>query len=167
MTVLGEHPGTYRISVCQNVMIAYWFGRGSEAAVLRMNELTDQLLATLAADTRISYIHLVTNKLELPDAATRSAFIESTKRYADRSAVSGVVVSGSGFWASAIRGFVTGIAVLAPRSFDLRIFATAAELVAWFPAEHARRTGVQLDPDALLRHLEHAQKSDVPEAAAS
>jgi hypothetical protein len=119
--------------------------------------VTDEVLAGMPANQKLSYVHLVTTKLALPDADTRAMLLDSTHRYATRTAISGVVVTGGGFWASAIRGFITGISVLAPRSLDLRIFAATDELVPWFPIEHAKRTGIQLDRNELLKVLAQAQ----------
>jgi hypothetical protein len=100
---------------------------------------------------------LVTTKLTLPDADTRAVLLDSTHRYANRSGVAGVVVSGGGFWASAIRGFTTGISVLAPRSLDLRIVGATEDLIPWFPIEHEKRTGIHLDRSEFLRILAQAQ----------
>jgi hypothetical protein len=123
-----------------------------------LGPISDQLFASLTA-TKLSYVHLVPNKLELPDAATRTAFIELAHNYGSRTACVAVVVGGVGFWASAIRGFVTGIRVIAPRSTDFRMHAEISELLEWFPEEHARRSGVQLESSDLLRKLEHLQSA--------
>ena len=63
-----------------------------------------------------------------------------------------VIIDGSGFWASALRGFITGLQVLAPGTLDLHAHASIDQVLAWLPTEHHKRTGVQLDvkPIALL-----------------
>jgi hypothetical protein len=156
-TKVGEFPGAHRVWLWRNVLVVYWYGHPSADSSDALAEITEQVLAGMGDSDKLSYVHLITQKLKLPDAATRAALLESTHRFAGRTAVAGVVVSGGGFWASAIRSFVTGIAVLAPRSLDLRIFGATQELMPWFPTEHARRTGVQIDGDALLKILEQAQ----------
>jgi hypothetical protein len=155
-TKLGETPGANRIWLWRNVIVVCWYGHPSAASSDALAEIAEQVLANMSESAKLSYVHLVT-KLKLPDAATRAALLESTHRFADRNALAGVVVSGGGFWASAVRGFVTGIAVLAPRSLDLRIFGGTQELIPWFTTEHAKRTGVQIDGDELIRLLEQAQ----------
>ncbi|HKP63048.1 MAG TPA: hypothetical protein VJV78_40205 [Polyangiales bacterium] len=157
--VIGEFPGAQRTWLWCNVMITCWYGTPSAAAADRLAEWTEPILASLPPSAKISYVHLITSKLKMPDAATRSSLLASTQRYASRSGVSGVVVPGGGFWASAIRSFVTGIAVLAPRELDLRIFGAIPELVPWFAGEHAKRTGVHIDGDELMRLLEEAAAS--------
>lgn len=156
LVVVGEYPGAQRTWLWRNVMIVCWYGTASAAAADRLAQSTDEIVATLEPSTKISYVHLITSKLKLPDGETRNSLLESTQRFASRSAISGVVVPGGGFWASAIRGFVTGIAVVAPRSLDLRIFGEMSELVLWFASEHGKRTGIRVDGDELLRILEEA-----------
>jgi hypothetical protein len=123
-----------------------------------LGPFSDRVFARVRVD-KLSYVHLVPNRLELPDPAARSALLDLTRDYGARTACVAVVVGGMGFWASAIRGFVTGIRVVAPRSIEFRMHAEIAELVEWFPDEHQRRTGVRLEPSELLRQLEHAQSA--------
>ena len=157
--VVAEFPGAHRVWLWRNIVVICWYGNPSAAAADRLTEMTGELLAGMAPTEKLSYVHLVTRKLTLPDAATRASLLDSTHRFADRTALSGVVVSGGGFWASAVRGFVTGIAVLAPRSLDLRVFGSSQQLVPWFTTEHAKRTGVRVDGDELLKVLEQAEAS--------
>jgi hypothetical protein len=51
---------------------------------------------------------------------------------------------------------ITSMRLLSPRSFDLRLHGTIAELVAWVPEAHAERTGVELDREQLHGLLEEA-----------
>ena len=158
IVVVGEFPGVLRVCLWHNVIVACWYGDPSAQASNRLTAITQHILESRNAPDKVSYVHLVTGKLKLPDAATRAAFVESTNKYAHRTALSAVVVSGAGFWASAIRGFVTGIGMVAPRSLELRLYGTIEALVPWFPNEHARRTGVALDPELLLQNLARAQR---------
>jgi hypothetical protein len=155
IAVVGAFPTVYRVWLWRNVMIVSWFGRPASAqAVHQLGAITGQVLERLGPG-KLSYVHMIPNGLDLPDSETRSAFLKITRVHASHTACVAVVVAGSGFWASAMRSFVTGFRILAPRLFDLRIHATLAELLAWFPEEHARITGVQLDGDELVRQLQH------------
>ena len=122
-------------------------------------EITGEVLAGMEPGEKVSYVHLVRNKLKLPDGETRASLLESTRRFENRIVLSGVVVHEGGFWASAVRSFVTGIAVLGPRELDLRIFGGVQQLIPWFTTEHAKRTGVRIDGDALLKNLEQIEAS--------
>lgn len=156
--VVGQVPGVHQVWAWRNVVVVRWIGRPSGEAAAMLGPISDQLFARLTA-TKLSYVHLVPNKLELPDAESRTAFIELTQNYGSRTACVAVVVGGVGFWASAVRGFVTGIRVIAPRTMDFRLHAEISELLEWFPEEHARRSGEQLEPSELLRKLEHVQSA--------
>lgn len=156
IVVVGELPGVHRVWSWQNVVVVSWLGRPSAEAAMMLGPLSDLVLSGATAE-KLSYVHLVPNRLELPDAPTRNAFQELTRVYGARTACVAIVLQGAGFWASAIRGFVTGISVLAPRTIDFRLHAELNELLEWFPQEHARKTGVQLSGSALLRQLERVQ----------
>lgn len=157
LALVAEFSGAHCAWQWRNVVVIGWYGNPSAAASDRLTEMTAELLERMAPTEKLSYVHLVTRKLTLPDAATRASLLDSSHRFATRTALSGVVVSGGGFWASAVRGFVTGIAVLAPRSLDLRVFGSVQQLLPWFTTEHTKRTGVRVDADELLNVLEQAE----------
>ncbi|MET0592911.1 MAG: hypothetical protein ABW133_09445, partial [Polyangiaceae bacterium] len=56
-----------------------------------------------------------------------------------------IVIHGSGFVASAVRSFLTGLRLVAPRSFDFRLHSRTFEVLKWFPAAHENRTGRPID----------------------
>jgi hypothetical protein len=156
---LGEHPGALRVWLWHNVEIVHWHGKPTAAAARTLWRRTDQVLEELAATEKVSFVHLVANEIEMPDATTRAVLAESTKDHVDRSALSAVVVNGTGFWASALRGFATSVILLIPKSVQVRICGSPAELIPWFPIEHARRTGIHLNPEALVNTLVKAQSA--------
>jgi hypothetical protein len=154
IVIVGEMPGVHRIWAWQNVVVIVWSGKPSAEAAYMLGPITEQLIARTGAQ-QLSHVHIVPKKVELPDAATRAAFIDLTQKYGAQTACVGAILDGGGFWASAIRGFITGIRVLAPRTIDLRIHTEMSELAEWFPEEHARRTGVRIEAAELLRQLEY------------
>jgi hypothetical protein len=156
IAVVGEFPSVCRVWLWRNVLIIRWLGRPASApAVLQLGTITGEVLKRLGPG-RLSYVHLVPSGMELPDTQARSAFLEITRMYGPQTACVAVVIAGSGFWASAMRSFVTVFRILAPRLFELRIHAAIPELLPWFPEDHARHTGVQLDGDELVRQIQHA-----------
>ncbi|HKU39347.1 MAG TPA: hypothetical protein VJR89_14395 [Polyangiales bacterium] len=144
--------------------------RPTAPAVRELGTITGQLLNALGGSTKVSYIHLIPFSLRLPDSEARAALQEITRDYGQHTACVGVVVSGSGFWASAVRGIVTGVQVIAPKSIDLRIHAQSSELLGWFPREHQLQTGVAIQGTELLRMIESTtarQRASLPAARAS
>jgi hypothetical protein len=61
------------------------------------------------------------------------------------------MLAGTGFWASAIRGAVTGIQVFDLRRRRQRVFADLDELASWVAPMHAEAIGGTVAPPA-LRH---------------
>ena len=135
----------------KNVFVTNWLLEATIPAI-------DRMLAALAAMPRIaakrSDIYVIAEGARLPEAAVRSYFIDAIKHSEHELACVAVVVEGSGFWASAVRSFVTGLHWLAPRSFDFRLHSSTDEVLERFPAVHEQLTGVRLDPYRLQRILD-------------
>jgi hypothetical protein len=66
-------------------------------------------------------------------------------------------MGGDGFWASAVRSFVTGLSVLVRGPFELGIFGQLDELAQWLPEIHGSRTGVSMLSSELIQVLRLAQ----------
>jgi len=150
---LSEFPGTYRVARLQNVTICRWEGDASPAAMHELGVITERALRTLEGG-KLSNIHLIPGSVRLPDSESRAALQEVTNVYGAQYACVGVVLHGGGFWASAVRSVLTGVQVLAPRSFELRIHSEVHDLLEWFPRENLSRTGVKIEPADLQRALE-------------
>src|SRR5262245_40978597 len=115
----GDHPGVLRVFSWNNVEIAHWYGKPTGAAARTLWSYTDQILEALGATQKLSFVHLVTNEIAMPDADTRSVLVESTVAHQGRVALSAIVVNGTGFWASALRGFATSVTLLIPKSVQV------------------------------------------------
>jgi hypothetical protein len=130
-------------------MVSVWESKGTIAAV-------DRMLLACAAMPRIaekrSDIHVIAQGAQLPEAEVRDHFIEAMRRHESALACVAVVVEGTGFGASAMRSFVTGLHWLAPRSFHFGLHSSVAEVAARLPAVHERLSGVHLEP-LRFRHL--------------
>jgi hypothetical protein len=152
----GEVPGVHRVTRWKNVVIVAWLGRPTAVATRELGTISGRILGVLG-DQKLSYVHLIPLEVHLPDSETRAALHDITRDYGQYTACVGVIVRGSGFWASALRSLVTSVKVIAPRSVDIRIHADIAELLTWFPAEHAQRTGVTLEPADFVKTLSEAR----------
>lgn len=98
-----------------------------------------------------------------PDSAMRSGVLRIEQEYSEWLGGVGVVIGGSGFWASAMRSVATAMRVASSRKYDMRLFASAQEVAEWLPAVQIKRTGVSLEPAQLLAAL---QRADALELAA-
>jgi len=150
--VLDTEPGAFIFGSWKNVFVGVWESQATLPAVERMVRATN-VLNDLHPDGR-STIHIVAHGAGLPTADVRAHFVGALKNNAGKLACVAVVVGGTGFWTSALRSFVTGLRWLAPRSFDFRMSTTIEDVAKWLPAEHGKRTGVDLDPRRLVQVLD-------------
>ena len=79
--------------------------------------------------------------------------MDMMKTEADHFGAVAVVICGSGFVASAVRSFLTGLRLVAPSTFDFRLHGKTFEVLKWFPAAHFSRTGQTVDTIRLSRVL--------------
>lgn len=155
LQLLDEEPDQFAFFGWSNLTIMVWASPPNAHAVTRLARVGE---ARARAQTHgLTDVHIVLGKIEFPNAATREKLIAESRKAAPHLAIVGVVVGGEGFWASAIRSFITGVHVLVPGSFQLRLFGHVDELVGWLPKAHHDKTGVRLDPTQLRANLERAQ----------
>ncbi|MET0342218.1 MAG: hypothetical protein ABW252_14535 [Polyangiales bacterium] len=76
----------------------------------------------------------------------------------------GVVLLGSGFWASAMRNMVIGLWLLVRTPFEYRMHGRVEELFEWLPAAHETRTGVVITPTELSALRSEARRWQVERA---
>lgn len=145
---VAEYPGVVVIAGWQNLRIVSWFAQAIGPAVdvlaMSMNRSQDY--------PQYSWVHLIRDKLALPDADARAGFVHMMTERSDELACVAVVVGGAGFWASAMRNAVIGLRIFASNKFELRLHGTPDDVVKWLPAAHQRQTQVEL-PAATLRQL--------------
>lgn len=144
----------------RNVQIASW-------TVQATVELVEQLAAQSAKFHKrhpegVSVVHVISKGPALPDSETRERFSTLLHAHSSKLACVAVVLDGRGFWASAVRGFLVGIRLVAPRTFTMQVFSTPQEVAEWLPGPHEERTGVGLAPADLVRAIEAVRVTDVP-----
>ncbi|HMI85694.1 MAG TPA: hypothetical protein VK550_16465 [Polyangiaceae bacterium] len=150
--VLDSEPGAFIFGSWKNVFIGVWESQATMTAVDRMLRATTALndLHPMGRST----IHIVAHGAGLPTPDVRAHFVNVLKKNADKLACVAVVVVGTGFWTSALRSFVTGLRWLAPRSFEFRMDGSIEDVAQWLPAEHLKRTGVELDRRQLVQVID-------------
>lgn len=124
----------------KNVAIHLW----TVQATIPMVDTLDRLSSTFtsAHPENISAIHIIAKNAPLPPADVREQLQKVTKRHANRVACVCHVVEGSGFWASALHGFLTGLHWLTRGPFRLHICSDIPSAARWISAQHARATNV-------------------------
>ena len=148
--VLGRGPG-YLFAAHRNVLIAHWTAQGTGALIAAFGEA----LAAFVPQhpERFSNINLIAAGLPLANSEARDALGALMKVHDGAMACVGTVLDGTGFWASATRGLIMSLQLMAPSSFATRTCANDAEVVEWIIKPHAGRTGVVLERQSLTRAL--------------
>jgi hypothetical protein len=152
LEVLGEAPGVFRSTMFDQIAITVWLGRLDAKSASVLAQVTRDTMKRLG-NQRASSIHMINPRVKLPDADARSALVEIMQESGASVACVAIIVEGSGFWASALRGFITSVRVLGPRSYNLHEHGSIAEVVKWLPAEHFKHTGKHVDAGVLERNL--------------
>ncbi len=124
LELVAEYPGVLTIRAWKNIGLCTWSGAAVAPVVATLVEATEKLRSP---GRRVSFVHLIPDKLALPDAEARSAFIRLMKDYQSDLACIAIVVGGTGFWASAMRNAIIGLRVFAPRSFEFRLHGSVEE----------------------------------------
>jgi predicted nucleic acid-binding Zn ribbon protein len=150
---LATQAGVYGFYRWQNVAINVWSGQPTAEAVQVMTELTERSLSECPRG--IASIHWLDPGVGLPTPEARVRLGELARRYPKHVSCVGVLLQGSGFWASATRSALTGVMLLAPRTFALRFFGEVGELSAYIVQEQALR-GDRIDAESLMAAIDDA-----------
>jgi hypothetical protein len=135
----------------KNVSIVVWGTPATMPLVSELNKLSEMIIA---AHPKVSTIQMIVQGAGVPDSETRAAIDKLIESYASNMTCNAMLIEGSGFWASAMRGFLTSLQLLQRHRVPLKMktCATVREIAAWLPAAHSS-TGVMLDADELTRVL--------------
>jgi hypothetical protein len=88
-----------------------------------------------------STIHVVLDNTPLPTAAARDKLNEITRTFSSSLVCIATVLTGNGFWVSAMRSFLTSLYWLSGRSpYKVRICATIEEAARWLAPLHSLRS---------------------------
>lgn len=149
--IVFQSPGCV-MAVWKNISIGVWATQATVPLVREFTALSAELARTWPG--KLSTIHLVVNDAPLPVGDARAQLGNLTTQYQDRLVCALTVLSGSGFWSSAMRGFITSLHWLKQPKYKALICKSTEEGAAWLPMLHSRETGVYLDSGGLQRMLD-------------
>jgi hypothetical protein len=148
LQLLDYEPGAFSMFCWKNITILTWVAPATGAATKRVAEATMQVAG--ACREGFSNIHLLRQGIGLPTAEARHDFAEMMNRHSQELACIAIALLGSGFWASALQGAITGIRMLNPkRSSVMRIHDSIDGVADWLPQEHLKYTGVAIQSGEL------------------
>jgi hypothetical protein len=156
--ITAHVPERFVAGTLANVVLFYWTGDGTIESVQVLERLIEQ--QTAGFTRKASAMHLIHQRVSLPDAQVRAGLVAAMKRAADFTGCIAIVMLGGGFWASAIQSALTGMRMLAPTgSSTMRFGSNPAALSDWFVTEHAERTGERISEQQLLTAAEQLRSA--------
>jgi hypothetical protein len=141
--------GVYAYDSWKNLSIGVWVGQATLPAVRRLHQMSIELSRSHPLGR--SSVVFVLDQLPAP---TPEAQQEMQHVYdSEGLACASIVLEGSGFWASGIRGMTSSVHRASAGSVVLRVSTSIEEVVAWLPAVHLQRTGVALGGEEFRQAL--------------
>jgi hypothetical protein len=144
LTTVYNEPGSYRFATWNEIMFVKWEQAAEVESVARLEKLVQDFRSRHPTG-RLSGVHLIADGVGLPTPEARTRLMALIKEGSAHFGAVAIVVGGTGFVASAVRSFLTGLRLIAPRSFDFRLHGRTFEVMKWFPAAHEQRTGQTID----------------------
>jgi hypothetical protein len=143
-------PGVFHYCAWRNVSIGVWVGEATLSAI--------DSLSSFGASMGTFHPHGYSSVVFILDrvpAPTRDAQKSLEKLFNARTSLAcvAVVLEGTGFWASGIRGMITNAHRGATGTVKLNVTTSIEGVLSWLPPEHGAATGVALDVELLRRAL--------------
>ena len=160
---LRTEPGIYAYDGWKNVSIGVWVGQATLPAVQRLLEMCNEQ-ERAHPDGRSSVV-FVLDQLPgpLPEAQRAMAEVYSSEGLT----CAAVILEGTGFWASGIRGMASNLLRTSSGTLALNVFTSIDEAVSWLPPIHQSRTGVALPADDFRRALAYVREKGAARARAA
>lgn len=109
--------------------------------------------------TRMSTIHVVLPDVGPPDTDVRAALVDMNERWEHAVACGAVVIERAGWAGVALRSAITGIIMLAPKHYRVKVFDELESCAPWVAEQHSRVTSVPVEAAQLLQCLHHAHRA--------
>ena len=156
---VDSKPGAFWMGWWRNVQIIVWVKGATLDAVERM----DKVATARSADaSKSSVVHMITADAGPPESDAREAFIEVTRRHGASVACAAVIIERSGLMGMAVRSAVTGMIILAPKHYRVKVFDAIDQCAPWLCEQHERVTGTQLIAAELAATLKKARAIALP-----
>jgi hypothetical protein len=150
-TLLDVDPGRFRYSAWNNVSVGVWSDQATLEAAQRVIRVSKWM--TQEYPQGHSNIIFVLAGAPAPTPDANEVFSRVYDEKFSHLSCLGIVLEGSGFWASRIRSSITSMRISVPGKVRVRVSDDVDELLEWFLPEHNQGTGVKLSLGELRRAL--------------
>jgi hypothetical protein len=107
----------------------------------------------------MSTVHVVLPGVGPPDPDARAALVDMNERWRNAVACGAVVIESVGLVGVALRSAITGIIILAPKHYRVKVFDALEPCAPWVAEQHSRVTSVTVEAAQLLQCLYHAHRA--------
>ena len=153
---LDVEPGMWWFGAFRNLNILVWHRAGDTRAVQRID--ATNVPRTTAHPEGISTIHIIREDAKPPSADTRDAFNAMHAEWGHTVGCGVIVIEQRGFLGVAIRAAVTGMTMVAPKFYRIRVVDSVEAAAPWLSENHARSTDVVISPEDTLAILNEARR---------
>lgn len=122
----------------------------TQATVPLITEFSRLAEVMMERHTRASTVQILAPGSTIPTPDARVALNEVIARYADRLIGCAAIMEGSGFWASMMRSFLTGLQLFQRNGWKTKFCSTPTEAAQWLAVLHASELGVTIAPEQLI-----------------
>lgn len=147
-------PGHLAVAIVENVTLYTWRSTVTSRDADDFHERTQRIYDRYPQG--VSIVHWVGSGPKLPDSKVRERLMRTMRHFASMPGVNSVILTADGFWASAVRAMISGLAMGTIALTDLQITGSVDEAMDWFPEAHRKITGVTLaraNLEYALRHI--------------
>jgi hypothetical protein len=155
VTVMDSQPGEFWFGAWCNINVLVWFSSPNIEGVKRLEATNPERVR--AHPEKLSTVHIAAATSGPPESEARAALNEMHKHYGDTVGCAAVVIEHGGLLGAAVRSAVTGMMMVAPKHYRVKVFDTIDPVAPWLAENHARSTGVSLAVNDVLAVLRFAR----------
>lgn len=156
LTMLRVERGHMSYALWRNISIAVWVGQATVPVLKALHEVSKEMVARFPRGHSSVAFVLDGVPPPTPDA---QALVKQVFEASSGLLTTAMVLEGSGFWASGLRGMLNNSHRDAASPTSLKIATDIDSVVGWFCEEHEARTGVEIAPMRLRQVLLHARQA--------
>jgi hypothetical protein len=147
-----------------DIAIVVWATQATVPLIEEFARLAEQVTQR---HPRVSTVQLLATGSTIPTPDARAALNDLIARYADRAVGCAAIMEGSGFWASMMRSFLTGLQLFQRDGWKTKFCATSREAAQWLADLHAHQFDEILDAEQLTAAIDQLNARAHPGQQAS
>lgn len=157
VAVLDVVPGTLWLGAWHSVNVVVWLQTATAEVVARLDRAFVARFESI--EERMSTIHVVVPEVGPPGPDARKALVEMNDRLAYTVACGAIVIERGGLSGLAVRSAVTGMMIVAPKQYRVKVFDALEACATWVSEQHERTTSLSMPADEISRFLRYARKT--------